>query len=32
VVLSTSGKEIHIAKGTSLTVRLTAPVTVLVKG
>jgi len=32
VVLSTAGKEIHIARGTSLTVRLTAPVTVLVKG
>jgi hypothetical protein len=32
VVLSTRGKEVHIAKGTTLTLRLTAPVTVLVKG
>ena len=32
VVLSTRGKEVHLAKGTMLTLRLTAPVTVLVKG
>jgi hypothetical protein len=32
VVLSTRGKEVHLAKGTTLTLRLTAPVTVLVKG
>jgi len=32
VVLSTRGKEVHFAKGTMLTVKLTAPVTVLVKG
>jgi hypothetical protein len=31
-VLSTRGKEVHLAKGTTLTLRLTAPVTVLVKG
>jgi hypothetical protein len=31
-VLSTRGKEIHLAKGAPLTVRLTAPVTVVVKG
>src|SRR5262249_56406931 len=32
VVLSTRGKEVHLARGTTLTLRLTAPVTVLVKG
>jgi hypothetical protein len=31
-VLSTRGKEVHLAKGAALTVRLTAPVTVVVKG
>ena len=31
-VLSTRGKEVHLAKGAALTVRLTAPVTVVVRG
>jgi hypothetical protein len=31
-VLSTRGREVHLAKGAALTVRLTAPVTVVVKG
>jgi hypothetical protein len=31
-VLSTRGKEVHLARGAALTVRLTAPVTVVVKG
>ena len=31
-VLSTRGKEVHLAKGAALTVRLTAPVTVVLKG
>ena len=31
-VLSTRGKEVHLPKGAALTVRLTAPVTVVVKG
>jgi hypothetical protein len=31
-VLSTRGKEVHLAKGAALTVRLTAPVTLVVKG
>jgi hypothetical protein len=31
-VLSTRGKEVHLGKGAALTVRLTAPVTVAVKG
>jgi hypothetical protein len=32
VVLTTRGKEVHLAKGAALTVRLTGPVTVIVKG
>lgn len=31
-VLSTRGKEVHLGRGAALTVRLTAPVTVAVKG
>jgi hypothetical protein len=32
VVLSTRGQEVHLAKGSALTLRLTAPVTVRVRG
>jgi len=32
VVLSTRGKEVHLAKGAQLTLKLSAPVTVKVKG
>ena len=32
VVLSTRGKEVHLARGAALTVRLTAPLTIRVKG
>ena len=32
VVLSTRGKEVHLAKGTPLTLKLAAPVTIRVRG
>jgi hypothetical protein len=32
VVLSTRGKEIHLGRGAALTLRLTEPVTIRVKG
>jgi hypothetical protein len=32
VVLSTRGKEIHLAKGAALTLKLAAPVTIRVRG
>ena len=32
VVLSTRGKEVHLGRGAALTLRLTAPVTIRVRG
>ena len=32
LVLSTSGKEVHLAKGTAVTVKLTSPLTIRVRG